>query len=146
MEQINIAGVILTPLKNIFHEAGNVLHGMKVNDAGYKCFGEAYFSTIHYQAIKGWKKHQLMTLNLVVPVGKIKFVIFDDRDTSKTKGNFLEIILSPENYQRLTIPPQVWLGFKGMEKGLNLLLNITDILHDPLEAENLEINKIQYNW
>jgi dTDP-4-dehydrorhamnose 3,5-epimerase len=146
MEQGKIEGVILTLLKNIFHPSGNILHAMKATDPGYKGFGEAYFSTVNYQAIKGWKKHKIMTLNLVVPVGKIRFVIYDDRNESPTKGIFEEIVLSPENYQRLTIPPHVWLGFQGLEKELNLLLNIGDITHDPLEAENLEINTFKYDW
>ena len=37
-----------------------------------------------------------MTLNLSVPVGEIKFVLYDDRKNSKTFGEFDEINLSLE--------------------------------------------------
>ncbi|GHT75679.1 hypothetical protein AGMMS50262_11720 [Bacteroidia bacterium] len=140
-----IEGVILTPLKQIFHPQGDVFHGMKKSDAGFMGFGEAYFSTIHQGDVKAWKKHLLMTLNLVVPVGKIRFVLFDDRENSPTKGLFNEFILSLENYARLTVPPQVWLAFQGLDEK-NLLLNIADLEHLPDEIERKPLSEINYNW
>ena len=82
MDKINIEGVILTPLKKISHPRGDVFHGMKKSDNGYAGFGEAYFSTIKNGEIKGWNKHKRMTLNLVVPVGKVIFIIYDGREKS----------------------------------------------------------------
>lgn len=146
MDKITIDGIILTPLKNIPCPSGNVLHAVKKSDVGFHVFGEAYFSTIDFNAIKAWKKHKQMTLNLIVPVGKIKFVMYDDRQNSRTKGNFYEVILSLENYQRLTIPSNIWMGFKGLVRDINMLLNIADFEHDPSEAEMLEIDKIDYRW
>lgn len=146
MDKITIDGIILTPLKNILHLSGNVLHAVKKSDVGFHGFGEAYFSIIAFDAIKAWKKHKQMTLNLIVPVGKIKFVMYDDRQNSMTKGNFYEVILSLGNYQRLTIPSNIWMGFKGLGRDVNMLLNIADFEHDPSEAEMLEIDKIDYRW
>ncbi|MFW5625378.1 MAG: dTDP-4-dehydrorhamnose 3,5-epimerase, partial [Campylobacter hyointestinalis] len=65
-------GVILTPLKQIYNPKGNIFHAMKNSDIGYLGFGEAYFSTIDQNKIKGWKKHTKMTLNLIVPIGEIE--------------------------------------------------------------------------
>jgi len=146
VDKITIDGIILTPLKNIPHSSGNVLHAVKKSDVGFHGFGEAYFSIIDFNAIKAWKKHKQMTLNLIVPVGKIKFVMYDDRQNSRTKGNFYEVILSLGNYQRLTIPSNIWMGFKGLGGDINMLLNIADFEHDPSEAERLEIDKIDYRW
>ena len=100
-----IDGVLLTQQKIINVSGGDVFHGVKVSDLGFDGFGEAYFSTIEFGAIKGWKRHRLMTLNLLVPIGEIKFVIYDDRPASTTNGLFQEVTLSPSNYCRLTIPP-----------------------------------------
>jgi len=146
MEQVNIEGVIVTPLKRIYHPQGDVFHGLKKSDSGYVQFGEAYFSTIIASQIKPWKKHTRMTLNLVIPVGKIRFVIFDDRHESNTKNNYFEITLSEENYCRLTIPPGVWMAFQGIGEYLNLLLNIADIEHDPQEIERCELSRFTYPW
>ena len=48
MGEIDIEGVIVTPLKTIFHPKGDIYHGIKKDDNGYLGFGEAYFSTIKY--------------------------------------------------------------------------------------------------
>lgn len=146
MDEITIEGVILTPLKQIFHPKGNILHAMKKSDPGFSGFGEAYFSTVIFGETKGWKKHLCMTMNLVVPVGEIRFVIFDDRPGSDTNGIFQEVSLSEDNYLRLTVPPGIWMGFQGGGQGLNLLLNLADMEHDPAECENIDLGKIPYGW
>lgn len=146
MEQVTIEGVIVTPLKKIYHPQGNVFHGMKKSEPGYVKFAEAYFSTIIKGEVKPWKKHVTMTLNLVVPVGKIRFVVFDDRPNSGTNGCFFDITISEENYCRLTVPPGVWMAFMGLGTKLNLLLNIADIEHDPNEVIRSELNDIPYSW
>ena len=71
-----INGVLITPLKIIETSGGNVLHSLKDTDSGFNGFGEAYFSEIEPKAIKAWKLHKKMTLNISVPIGKIKFVLY----------------------------------------------------------------------
>ncbi len=132
--------VVLTPLKRIFNPKGDIYHAMKSSDIGYRGFGEAYFTTINKNEIKGWKKHNRMTLNLVVIVGRVKFVIYDE-----ITRKFSTVILSPTNYQRLTINPQLYLAFKGLKEN-NIILNIANLQHDPYEIENLDISKINYEW
>jgi len=133
-------GVILTSLKQIHNQKGDVFHAMKKSDNGFDGFGEAYFSTINKNDIKGWKKHTEMTLNLVVPVGEIEFVIFDD-----VVNDFLNVRLSQNNYHRLTVRPNLWMAFKGIGDN-NMLLNIASIEHDPKESVNLELDEIAYEW
>ncbi|MDA9148582.1 dTDP-4-dehydrorhamnose 3,5-epimerase [Alphaproteobacteria bacterium] len=133
-----------TPLDIINTKGGNVMHAIKTSSYGYAGFGEAYFSQIKYGSIKGWKRHNKMTLNLVVPIGKIKFVLFDDREVSNPR--FQEFILSIENYQRLTIPPKIWLAFQGLSENVSMLMNIADIPHNAVESEVLNINEINYDW
>ena len=79
-----------------------VLHLLKQDKVAVEGFGEAYFSTVNKDDIKGWKKHTKMTLNLVVPVGEIEFVIYNDL----TK-EFFSVVLSQNNYQTCFIP---WLS------------------------------------
>ena len=133
-------GVILTPLKQIHHPKGDIFHGMKKSDEGFDGFGEAYFSTINQDDIKGWKKHTKMTLNLVVPVGEIKFVVYDE----ETK-EFFSVKLSQNNYQRLTVKPNLWMAFQGIGE-YNMLLNLASIEHNPNEAINIDLSEINYEW
>jgi len=139
-----IKDVVITKLAIIDTLGGNVMHAMKASSAGYTGFGEAYFSQVDQGAIKAWKRHKKMTLNLVVPVGEIRFVLFDDRKVSNTQ--FQEIIISKNNYYRLTIPPMVWMGFQGLSESSAMLLNIADIEHDPDEVNRKEMSEINYNW
>ncbi len=141
-----INGVHLTKLKIIPNEKGNVMHALKKSDENFTEFGEAYFTFVKKNVIKGWKKHLQMTLNLLVPNGEVKFVLFDDRSDSKTFMQFFEIILSQQNYYRLTVSPCIWVAFKGIGNGDNLVLNIANIEHNPDEAINCEISEIEYKW
>jgi len=135
-----VDGVIVTALRRIHNSQGDVFHVMKRKDDGFNGFGEAYFSTINQGDIKGWKKHTKMTLNLVVPIGEIEFVVFDKRT-----NNSFSIRLSQDNYKRLTVSPNLWVAFRGLGK-YNMLLNIASIEHDSSEAININIDEINFNW
>ena len=139
-----IKDVLITPLNIINTPGGNVMHGMKETDDGFSGFSEAYFSEIDFNAIKAWKRHKGMTLNLVVPVGEIKFILFDDRE--ETSHQFQKIIISRDNYCRLTVPPMVWVGFQGLSESGSMLLNIANMMHNFEEAERKNVEEIEFNW
>lgn len=143
-----IEGVNLYPLKHINVPKGDIFHVLKSTDDGYVGFGEAYFSLIKAGEIKGWKKHNRLTLNIVVIVGAIKFIIYDDRVGSKTYGKFEEVTLSPNhNYQRLMVEPGLWMAFQGMaENKVSILLDIIPEPHDPTEACKTDLLNIKYNF
>lgn len=130
--------IILTPLKKICNSKGDVFHGMKKSDKGFSGFGEVYFSTVNNNEIKGWKKHAQMTLNLVVITGEIEFVVYDG-------DSFFNVRLSKKNYQRLTVKPNLWLAFRGLDNE-NMLLNLASIEHDPDESENVDLDIFNYSW
>ncbi|WP_365330724.1 hypothetical protein [uncultured Rikenella sp.] len=88
-----------------------------------------------------------MTLNFVIPVGRIRFVLYDDREGSTTYGQFFDLTLGEGNYQRITIPAGIWVAFHGVGEGLNLLLNLANLEHDPEEVERKEtLDDIPYTW
>lgn len=132
-------GVKLTKEKQIFHPKGDIFHIVKKSSDGFDGFGEAYFTTVQKKEVKGWKQHHKMTLNLAVPVGGVEFVITD------RKGNFENYSLSPDNYYRLTVPPKLWVAFRGIED-FNLIINVANLEHDPDEATNIPFEEIEYEW
>ena len=136
----NIDGVILTSLGIIEVEGGNVLHAMKQEDNGFNGFGEAYFSLIDIDAIKAWKRHLRMTLNIMVPLGAVQFVFINDQ------GVMREEVIGLDRYIRLTIPPGIWFGFRGLVAPYSLLMNIADIPHDPAEIERKELGAFKFQW
>lgn len=109
---------------------------MKNTDFGYSGFGEAYFSTINKDCVKGWKKHSVMTLNLMVPEGKIQIAVYNGVD-------FFTTTLSTQNFQRLTVKPNLWFAFKGLSER-NIMLNVASHVHDPSESETLSLSDIDY--
>jgi dTDP-4-dehydrorhamnose 3,5-epimerase len=143
---VMLEGVSLTPLKEILNDKGNILHALKSTDESFISFGEAYFSSVNYRSIKGWKKHTRMFLNLIVPSGSIKFVLYDDRKSSATFGQFQEVEIGESNYQRLFVPPGIFVSFQGIGLYRNMLLNIASIPHDPTESVNKELPDISYSW
>jgi dTDP-4-dehydrorhamnose 3,5-epimerase len=141
-----IVGVALTPLAIIANPDGDVLHGIRADSPGYCGFGEAYFSTVGHRRVKAWKRHRRMTLNLVVPVGEIRFAIHDDRPGSASQGVTQTVVLSRERYMRLTVPPGLWMGFQGFGREMNLLLDVADLPHDPAEADRCPVDAIAFDW
>jgi len=142
-----IEGVALHPLKHIRVPNGDVFHALKCTDEGFAGFGEAYFTQIQSGKAKGWKRHNKMALNLVVVYGKIKFVIYDDRENSKTKGQFEVITLDPsENYQRLTVAPGLWMSFYGADRTTSMLMDIIPEPHNPSEADKKELFEIAFDF
>jgi dTDP-4-dehydrorhamnose 3,5-epimerase len=137
--------ILVTPLRQIETTGGDVLHAIKQSDSGYEGFGEAYFSWVSAGAIKAWKRHMQMTMNLVVPVGQVKFVFYKiNRDTGLEEFCIEEIGIN--RYARITVPPGIWFGFQGMLAPQSLVLNIANIPHDPNEVERLAPIDVDYQW
>lgn len=140
-ENASIEGVLVQPLRQITDLRGSVLHMLRCDSSYYKGFGEVYFSETNPGVIKAWKRHQQMTQNFAVPVGKLLLVLFDRRKESSTCGQSMKIILGrPDNYQLLQIPSMVWYGFQCIGTRPALLVNCTDMPHDPAESETLPID------
>lgn len=143
-----IEGVKITPLKQILDERGKIMHMLRRDDPHFEEFGEIYFSFVHPGVVKAWHIHKRMTLNYAVPYGKIKLVLYDDREDSTTKKELLELFLGPDNYQLVTIPPRIWNGFKGIDTQTSIVANCATLPHDPSEIERIDPfdNDIPYDW
>ena len=143
-----IDGVIINSLKQIPDERGKVMHMLRDDSEGFAGFGEIYFSCVYPEAIKGWHIHKKMTLNYAVPQGAIKFVLYDDRSESPTKGEVQEFFLGPENYYLVTVPPMIWTGFKGIGTVTAIVANCASIAHDPDEIDRRDPFDpyIPYDW
>jgi len=144
-----IDGLTAVALQELSDEYGAVLHMLRDDSPDFDKFGECYFSEILPGAVKAWKLHSEQTQNIAVPVGKIRLVIFDDREGSGTRGNIRTQELGrPNTYFRMKIPPGLWYGFKCISDVPALLVNCTDLPHDPAESERKHIDdrSIPFNW
>jgi len=143
-----IDGVIVTPLRQIFDERGKVMHMLREDSPVFTRFGEVYFSCTNAGAVKAWHLHRKMTLNYAAIYGQIKFVLYDDREASPTRGEVQELFLSPENYCLVTVPPLIWNGFKGLGSEVSIVANCATLAHDPDEIERKPAfdPSIPYDW
>ena len=126
-------------LKQFKLEDGDVYHALKASESEYYGFKEAYFSTIKKNKIKAWKRHYKMTMNLIVPIGKVQFVFYDEN-----KNLLKNLMIGEENYSRITVAPMIWFGFKGISLNTSYILNISNEIHDPLEVERKPLTFLNF--
>ncbi len=135
--------IAVTPLRRISTPKGDVLHGLKDSDPGFAGFGEVYLSIVLKDSIKGWKRHRRMTLNLICVQGAVRIVGYAELGTPC----LLDEIVSPDQaarYSRVTVPPGFWIGFQGISSGINTLMNVASMPHDPTEADVLPLDAFQW--
>ena len=89
-----------------------------------------------------------MTLNYACVSGRIKLVLYDDREDSNTRGELMEIFLGPDHYSLVQIPPRVWNGFKGIGDRMAIVANCSTHPHDPSKTQRLDPSdtRIPYDW
>ncbi|MCC6068772.1 hypothetical protein LHV13_06245 [Ferrovum sp. PN-J185] len=121
--------VYSTQLKIIHNPKGDIFHAMKVAEKSFYGFGEVYFSRINFSETKGWKLHTTMIMNLIVPIGKVE-LLFQKNQTD----NITSIIIGDSNYQRITVMPNIWMAFTGLDEGENILMNFSNIIHNSNES------------
>jgi len=146
---LNIHDLRFIPLKQLKNDLGSVKHMLKSTDEFFDGFGEIYFSTIFKGVVKGWKKHLEVPQNLVVPCGRVRFIVYDGRENSPSFGQVDEILLCPDtNYGLLKIPNKLWYSFRGEAAKESVIVNCIPTQHDPKECVSKEIfdTEIPYSW
>jgi dTDP-4-dehydrorhamnose 3,5-epimerase len=143
-----LEGVKVIPLRRIPDERGTILHMLRATDPHFTRFGEIYFSSVYEGVVKGWHKHEEMTLHYACVHGRVKVVLYDERAGSKTKDGLMEIFLGADSHSLVIIPPGVWNGFKGMSAPDALVANCCSHAHDPKRSTRLDpfSNHIPYDW
>ena len=75
-----IDGVVVKRLEVIPDERGSIMHMLRSDDPEFEAFGEIYFSTVYPGIVKGWHRHKNMTLHYACVHGRVKLVIYDERE------------------------------------------------------------------
>ena len=138
----------VVPLRRIPDERGTILHMLRADDPHFRGFGEIYFTTIYQGVVKGWHRHLDMTLNYACVNGRVKFVIFDDRGDSPTRGSLVEVFAGTDAHSLIVIPPGLWNGMKGMSAPSALVANCATHTHAAGRTTRLDPfdPSIPYTW
>src|SRR6185295_12149178 len=103
LSEPRIAGVEIRPLTVIADQRGAVLHMLRADAPHFQRFGEIYFSLVNPGSVKAWHRHREMVLHYAVPHGRIRLVVYDDRDGSETRGAVMDIESGEGSYSLVTI-------------------------------------------
>lgn len=143
-----IEGVVRVPLKQFRDERGAVYQMLKRTDAHFLQFGEIYFSTVRKGAIKAWKNHSRVTVSYACVSGLLRMVLYDERHDSRTRGTITEVLLGPESYFLIVIPPGIWNGFQGLSDTDAVLASCPTEPVDVAEFSrvNPHSDRIPYSW
>nr|ABQ75998.1 dTDP-4-dehydrorhamnose 3,5-epimerase and related enzyme [uncultured haloarchaeon] len=91
----------------------------------------SYFSETHPGIIRAWHRHHRGQIDhFVVPRGKAKVGIYDDREESPTQGEVDTYIVGEGNANAIRVPGDCWHGFKAVGDERVLLLNFPTNLYD----------------
>lgn len=127
-----IKDVSITPLKKIPDERGCVRHFIRSNDPDFTKFGECYLTSVYRGVTKAWHGYYEKSLSYCVAKGMVKLALYDSRKSSQTFGQIDTIFLGDENYIKVTIPPGVFNGFKGLTDAL-----VVVVASEPFSEEGI---------
>lgn len=136
------------PLLRIADERGAVLHMLRSTDPHFIRFGEIYFSTVYAGVVKAWKNHRRLIANYACVHGRIRVVLYDDRDGSSTRGGLMDVVIGPDEHALVIIPPGIWHGFQGLAEPVSVLGNCATEPSDPdeLDTRDPSSDEIPYDW
>ena len=100
--------------------------------------GEVYFSEIKKNKIKAWKKNLTSDQFLFVYKGKIRIILYDDRNLEKKKKHNY-YLGEGTKFSRIYLPKNIWYGFKGL-KQKNILINSLRIQHNKCKFISSDVN------
>lgn len=82
--------------------------------------------TLRAHAVSAWHCHHFQTDRIFVTDGALRIVLFDNRETSPTKGKLDVLHLSRMRPATILIPPFVWHGIQNLEHQTSGFINFFD--------------------
>ena len=145
-----IEGVIVKNLKPILDERGYLQECFRSDWPMFKKFGQAYITIAFPNVVKAWHSHKIQTDNMVCINGNAKLVLYDNRKDSSTYKMINEIFFGERNPLLISIPPDIWHGFKAIGSKQITVLNIPTELYNYDEPDEYRLpyytDKITYDW
>lgn len=145
-----IDGVAVKKLKAHCDERGRVMELLRKDDSIFKGFGQVYMTTNYPGVVKAWHCHKKQIDYVTCVKGMIKIVLFDDRESSPTKGEVNELFIGDFNSELVLIPSGVYHGWKNVSEAESIVVSL---ITEPYNSENpdelrlpYDTEKIPYKW
>jgi dTDP-4-dehydrorhamnose 3,5-epimerase len=145
-----IDGVKTKKLKVIPDERGRLMEILRNDEDMFTRFGQVYMTTNYPEIVKAWHYHKLQDDNVCCLIGMIKLVIYDDRDSSTTKGEINEFIIGTHNPMLIKIPAGCYHGWKCISENESIVVSIPTEAYNYKEPDEYRLDahlcKIPYKW
>lgn len=122
-----IEGVLVREVKNV-PKSNGVLTEIFRGDWGLDpgIVQQVFQTTVVPGGLSAWHVHQFTTDRLFVSQGLLKIVLFDDRDSSPSRGWVNEFQFGTERPALVVVPPGIWHGVQSIGTAPGLILNLVD--------------------
>jgi dTDP-4-dehydrorhamnose 3,5-epimerase len=142
-----IDGVKIKKLNVITDSRGRLMEIFRVSENNIKPL-QIYLTTAYEGMVKDkdlFHMHKNQTDNMCCIKGKIKLVLVDTRQDSKTKGQINEFEIGEGNFCLVTIPPKVLHAFKSL-KDEAYVINCIDHEYNRENPDEFRIKNEYYDW
>jgi dTDP-4-dehydrorhamnose 3,5-epimerase len=145
-----IDGVNVTDLKLVKNERGQLMEVQRCDDPLFPGFGQVYVTKSFNGVVKAWYRHRRQIDQISAISGLVKLVLYDDRESSSTKGQVDEIMLGEPTPRLVLIPPGIWHGFQAIGDTDAFLLHLNTVAFNAGDPDEERLPKdddtIPYRW
>ncbi len=145
-----IEGVVVKQLKLIPDERGRLMEMLRSDEDIFAKFGQVYMTTTYPEVVKAWHYHKKQDDFIVCVKGMLKLVLFDDRETSATRGEITEFFIGDYNPILVKVPKMVYHGWKCISTDEAIVINIPTEPYNREEPDEYRLdphnNNIPYRW
>ena len=142
-----IDGVKVKKLKMIPDSRGRLMEIFRVSETGIDP-KQVYMTTALEGVVKDKDKfhmHNGQDDNMCCISGKVKLVLVDTRDNSRTKGEVNELEIGEGNFCLVSIPRKVLHAFKSL-KGESVIINCINPEYDHTNPDEIRVDNKYYDW
>jgi dTDP-4-dehydrorhamnose 3,5-epimerase len=145
-----IKGVQIKKLKIIPDGRGRLMEILRSDDKIFKKFGQVYMTTAYPGVIKAWHFHRKQDDNFTCVQGKMRLALYDARKNSPTYGEINDFVIGPDNPMLVTIPKNVYHGFKCIGDQEAIVINTVTVPYNHKNPDEYRVDPddkgIAYDW
>jgi dTDP-4-dehydrorhamnose 3,5-epimerase len=145
-----IKDVKIKKLRIIPDERGMLMEILRSDDELFERFGQVYVTTAYPDVVKAWHMHKKQTDNMTCIKGVMKVALYDAREDSETFKEINEFFIGKDNPIFISIPPNVYHGFKAIGTEEAYMINIPTVLFNYKEPDEYRLppdtKDIPYDW
>lgn len=131
-------------------DRGRLFEILRNDDPGFIRFGQVYVTTAFPGVVKAWHRHQKQTDFFCLIQGQARFVLYDPRPDSPTRGQVDEIACDGAQPRLIVIPNLVYHGFKNIGSVDAICINCPTEVYNVAMPDEERVdpydNNIPHDW